>query len=170
MAAHRDAQFLDALGGAGRRQGHPRGGRRRAAERQGLTPRRTVLFIDEIHRFNKGQQDALLPYVEDGTDHADRRHDREPFVRTQLRAAVAAARVRAALAGRGRDPASCCAMRWPMRSADLARGAAAMPESWLARIAEAADGDARRALIAAGDRGRTVARRARDRRQRCWKD
>ncbi len=29
--------------------------------------RRTVLFIDEIHRFNKGQQDAILPYVEDGT-------------------------------------------------------------------------------------------------------
>jgi len=33
-----------------------------------LNPKgRTVLFIDEIHRFNKSQQDALLPYVEDGT-------------------------------------------------------------------------------------------------------
>lgn len=30
-------------------------------------PRRTILFIDEIHRFNKGQQDAILPHVEDGT-------------------------------------------------------------------------------------------------------
>jgi putative ATPase len=29
--------------------------------------RRTVLFVDEIHRFNKAQQDAVLPYVEDGT-------------------------------------------------------------------------------------------------------
>lgn len=29
--------------------------------------RRTILFIDEIHRFHKGQQDAFLPYVEDGT-------------------------------------------------------------------------------------------------------
>jgi putative ATPase len=29
--------------------------------------RRTVLFVDEIHRFNKSQQDAILPYVEDGT-------------------------------------------------------------------------------------------------------
>ena len=29
--------------------------------------RRTILFIDEIHRFNKAQQDYLLPYVEDGT-------------------------------------------------------------------------------------------------------
>lgn len=32
-----------------------------------LNGRRTILFIDEIHRFNKGQQDALLPYTEDGT-------------------------------------------------------------------------------------------------------
>lgn len=29
--------------------------------------RRTILFVDEVHRFNKAQQDALLPYVEDGT-------------------------------------------------------------------------------------------------------
>ncbi|PTB85618.1 recombination factor protein RarA [Pseudidiomarina aestuarii] len=29
--------------------------------------RRTVLFVDEVHRFNKGQQDAFLPYIEDGT-------------------------------------------------------------------------------------------------------
>lgn len=32
-----------------------------------MTQRRTILFIDEIHRFNKAQQDYLLPYVEDGT-------------------------------------------------------------------------------------------------------
>lgn len=32
-----------------------------------LYNKRTILFVDEIHRFNKGQQDALLPYVEDGT-------------------------------------------------------------------------------------------------------
>ena len=29
--------------------------------------KRTILFVDEIHRFNKGQQDYLLPFVEDGT-------------------------------------------------------------------------------------------------------
>ena len=29
--------------------------------------RRTILFVDEVHRFNKSQQDAFLPYVEDGT-------------------------------------------------------------------------------------------------------
>ena len=38
-----------------------------AQEEQKLYGRRTVLFIDEIHRFNKSQQDALLPAVEDGT-------------------------------------------------------------------------------------------------------
>jgi len=38
-----------------------------AADRLAMYGRRTVLFIDEIHRFNKAQQDALLPFVEDGT-------------------------------------------------------------------------------------------------------
>ena len=33
----------------------------------GMYGRKTILFIDEIHRFNKGQQDYLLPFVEDGT-------------------------------------------------------------------------------------------------------
>jgi putative ATPase len=37
-----------------------------AAERRLATGARTILFIDEIHRFNKGQQDALLPHVEGG--------------------------------------------------------------------------------------------------------
>jgi putative ATPase len=37
------------------------------AQRARTLGRRTVLFIDEIHRFNKAQQDAVLPYVEDGT-------------------------------------------------------------------------------------------------------
>lgn len=38
-----------------------------AKNNQGMYGRKTILFIDEIHRFNKGQQDYLLPYVEDGT-------------------------------------------------------------------------------------------------------
>jgi putative ATPase len=38
-----------------------------AKERYKLYQQRTILFIDEIHRFNKAQQDAVLPYVEDGT-------------------------------------------------------------------------------------------------------
>jgi putative ATPase len=38
----------------------------RARERLGAQGRRTILFLDEIHRFNKAQQDALLPAVEEG--------------------------------------------------------------------------------------------------------
>ncbi len=38
-----------------------------AKQLRGAYNRKTILFIDEIHRFNKGQQDYLLPFVEDGT-------------------------------------------------------------------------------------------------------
>jgi len=38
-----------------------------ADERRGETGEATILFVDEIHRFNKSQQDAFLPHVEDGT-------------------------------------------------------------------------------------------------------
>ena len=39
----------------------------KAKEMQGMYRKKTILFVDEIHRFNKGQQDYLLPFVEDGT-------------------------------------------------------------------------------------------------------
>ena len=38
-----------------------------AKNNMGMYGRKTILFVDEIHRFNKGQQDYLLPFVEDGT-------------------------------------------------------------------------------------------------------
>ena len=38
-----------------------------AKNQAGMYGKKTILFVDEIHRFNKGQQDYLLPYVEDGT-------------------------------------------------------------------------------------------------------
>lgn len=39
----------------------------KAKDQMGMFGKKTILFIDEIHRFNKAQQDYLLPYVEDGT-------------------------------------------------------------------------------------------------------
>lgn len=39
----------------------------KAKQNQGMYGKKTILFVDEIHRFNKGQQDYLLPFVEDGT-------------------------------------------------------------------------------------------------------
>jgi len=38
-----------------------------ALERRRLHNERTILFVDEVHRWNKAQQDALLPHVENGT-------------------------------------------------------------------------------------------------------
>ena len=38
-----------------------------SVQKQAAPPKFTILFVDEIHRFNKAQQDAFLPYVEDGT-------------------------------------------------------------------------------------------------------
>ncbi len=40
---------------------------RQAREQYGMYQKKTILFVDEIHRFNKAQQDYLLPFVEDGT-------------------------------------------------------------------------------------------------------
>jgi len=37
------------------------------AQQERMSGRKTILFVDEVHRFNKSQQDAFLPYVEDGT-------------------------------------------------------------------------------------------------------
>ena len=43
-----------------------RGNIKEAADNRAFYHKNTILFIDEIHRFNKSQQDFLLPYVEDG--------------------------------------------------------------------------------------------------------
>jgi len=39
----------------------------KAKNNMAMSGKKTILFVDEIHRFNKGQQDYLLPFVEDGT-------------------------------------------------------------------------------------------------------
>ena len=64
-----------------------------AIERRKLYQKKTILFVDEVHRWNKAQQDALLPHVENGTDHPDRRHHREPLFRGDRRAGLPFARL-----------------------------------------------------------------------------
>jgi putative ATPase len=109
-------------------------------------PRRTVLFIDEIHRFNKAQQDALLPHVEDGT-----------VILVGATTENPSFELNSALLSRLR-----VFVLKPLAAADLRRlleraladaerglGGATLPESWLGHIVEFADGDARRALILA---------------------
>lgn len=51
----------------------------RAKENLGGYGRKTILFIDEIHRFNKAQQDYLLPFVEDGTFFNDTATTENPY-------------------------------------------------------------------------------------------
>lgn len=116
----------------------------RGAKRRG---RRTVLFIDEIHRFNKAQQDALLPAVEDGTVTLIGATTENPSFE-----------VNAALLSRARV----LTLR-PLTEADIAevlhraiadpeRGLASLrpevAEEDLARLATASGGDARVALTA----------------------
>jgi putative ATPase len=96
-AEHADAAFeeLSAVN-AGRPEVREVIARARERQRSG---RATIFFLDEIHRFNKAQQDALLPAVEEGLITRD---DREPVLRGQLGAALPHPGVRAARARGGR--------------------------------------------------------------------
>lgn len=116
------------------------------ALRQGLAPRRTVLFIDEIHRFNKGQQDALLPFVEDGTITLIGATTENPSF--ELNAALLS-RLRVFVLRALDEAAIRDLLVRALTDAErgLGLGAEALPAHWLDRIAEAADGDARRGLV-----------------------
>jgi putative ATPase len=117
----------------------------RARERRAYEQRATVLFIDEIHRFNKAQQDALLPHVEAGVCRLIGATTENPsfevnaallsrarvFQLRELTAAQIAAVLQRALDDRERGLA--------------ARGVTAQPRL-LEAIARTAQGDARRAL------------------------
>ena len=121
---------------------------RAAVERaQGLKSegRRTVLFLDEVHRFNKAQQDAFLPWVEDGTltfigaTTENPSFELNSALLSRARVYVLKALSRDALVG-----------ILEKALADTERGlgerAPAMAREQLEAIADAADGDARRAL------------------------
>lgn len=66
MADAFDAQFLSISAVLGGVKDIREAVDRAQAARTGLEPRRTVVFVDEVHRFNKNQQDAFLPHVESG--------------------------------------------------------------------------------------------------------
>jgi len=118
----------------------------RAREVRGSDGRPTILFVDEVHRFNKAQQDAFLPHVEDGTVFFIGATTENPSfelnnallsrVRTYVLKPLDAAAVRAVI-----DAAL----------ADTERGLGGrgitMAEGLRDQLAEAADGDARRALM-----------------------
>jgi len=146
IAQHTDAQFLSLSAVMAGVKDIREAVAAAQQERAGLQRRRTVLFIDEIHRFNKSQQDALLPYVEDGTLTLVGATTENPSfelngallsrLRVFVLRSLDATAVRELLANALADPVR-----------GLGASPAAVPEGWIERIAEAADGDARRALI-----------------------
>jgi len=66
MADAFDAQFITISAVLGGVKDIREAVERAEAARSGLTAQRTILFVDEVHRFNKSQQDAFLPHVESG--------------------------------------------------------------------------------------------------------
>ena len=64
-----------------------------ARDRKRISGRHTILFIDELHRFNRAQQDALLPDIENGTVTLIGRHHRKPVVLRGEPAALSRSRV-----------------------------------------------------------------------------
>jgi len=115
------------------------------AAREARTGRRTVLFLDEIHRFNRAQQDVLLPHVEIGTITLIGATTENPSFEVN---AALLSRCRVFTLRRLESSALAALVR--RAAADSERGLGAdgiqLSEDAVAAIAEAADGDARRAL------------------------
>jgi putative ATPase len=115
-----------------------------AKERRALRGERTVLFVDEIHRFNKAQQDALLPHVEAGTVTLVGATTENPAFAVNA-ALLSRAPVYALHPLSGEDLLELL-RRAVSEERGLARREWLEHETLLARIASHADGDARRAL------------------------
>jgi putative ATPase len=116
-----------------------------AANRLENTGQSTILFIDEIHRFNKAQQDVLLPDVESGVVRLIGATTHNPFffVNSPL---VSRSQIFELQPLTEEDLLDCCAAPWPMRSAALGHVKIQADEEALRHLAKVADGDARKAL------------------------
>ncbi|MCC6746381.1 MAG: replication-associated recombination protein A [Deltaproteobacteria bacterium] len=115
-----------------------------AARQRDQMGRRTVLFIDEIHRFNKAQQDALLPHVEQGTVILVGATTENPSFEV-IPALLSRSRV-LRLEPLAEDDLVGILGRAVAEDAELRRQQAVVPDELLRGIAQAAGGDARRAL------------------------
>ncbi len=104
-----------------------------------------VLFVDEVHRFNKAQQDAFLPYVEDGTLTFIGATTENPSFELN-NALLSRARVYVLKALNGEDIRAIIDHALRDETHGLGARQITMPEVLRDTLAEAADGDARRAL------------------------
>ncbi|MCX7624827.1 MAG: replication-associated recombination protein A [Candidatus Sumerlaeaceae bacterium] len=107
--------------------------------------RRTLLFIDEIHRFNKAQQDAFLPFVEDGSIILVGATTENPSFSV---IAPLLSRCEVVVLQRLSEDDLCTIMERALTDAERGLGKLTIhaPPELLRRIAELSDGDARRAL------------------------
>jgi putative ATPase len=118
-----------------------------ARERLGALGRRTILFIDEIHRFNKAQQDALLPGVEDRTVVLVGATTENPFFTVNAPLMSRSLLFRLEPLGPGDlETIVRRALADPERG--LGRSGLALDDDALAHLVDRADGDARHALNA----------------------
>lgn len=115
-------------------------GQTQAAHNQGC-----VLFVDEVHRFNKAQQDAFLPYVEDGTLTFIGATTENPSFELN-NALLSRARVYVLKALKGEDIRAIIDRALRDETHGLGARRITLPEVLRDTLAEAADGDARRAL------------------------
>jgi putative ATPase len=106
--------------------------------------RATVLFIDEVHRFNKSQQDAFLPFVEDGTVVFIGATTENPSF--ELNGALLSRARVYRLQPLGAEDLKCLLVHALQDSERGLGNAVQISDAQLERIASAADGDARRAL------------------------
>jgi putative ATPase len=116
----------------------------KAAERRDHFGRRSILFIDEIHRFNKAQQDALLPHVEAGTLVLIGATTENPSfeVNAPLLSRCRVVRLEAL----GDEEIESILRRALTEDAELGRAGVQVEDELLRMLVRAADGDARRAL------------------------
>jgi putative ATPase len=144
MAAHSNAAFLSlsaVLSGVKEIRAAVDEARARRREEG----RRAVLFMDEVHRFNKSQQDALLPHVEDGTVVLIGATTENPSFELNS-ALLSRARVYVLRALQAEDLQAILAVALVDVERGLGNLHLELPADDLALIADAADGDARRAL------------------------
>lgn len=114
-----------------------------AAQQSRQLGRATMLFIDEIHRFNKSQQDALLPFVEDGTLTLIGATTENPSF--ELNGALLS-RARVFVLEALNDAAIGTLVDRAVQDSERGVAPLALPDEWRAQIVAVADGDARRAL------------------------
>ena len=115
--------------------------------RQATTATGTVFFLDEIHRFNKAQQDALLPAVEEGLLTLIGATTENPYFEVNSALLSRCADLRAAAARRRSRSPSCCAVRCATPSAESPTRPT-VPDDVIEFLAVRSGGDARAAYNA----------------------